>query len=371
MSAGFRSALIILGVSAAPPPSIARPSSPVGATILFLVADVNGRVLTALRPAVHRASWRENAVGAMTFTLARSDPKLVEEYFTFGNRVLLQFDNGLPDWGGVLTGAREWTGSAVTFEAYSGEWLLVKRRTARSRYFSGATVGAILTALLNEANAVYPTGLRLGDVWGGGQGHSPEYFRKSLFDVLAESLVRNLSAGAFDVTPRLEGGFVNFYVNLYQRKGSDKPGVALVEGRNVSAARYREMDEVVNVWHMAGDGDGWAADSRVYATVMNSESVARHGMREDAEVRSGVVYQATLDETAANRLAETEWPTRALGLTVDNCSPGRYRDYEVGDAVSCRLFSYGFHGVDGMFTVRAREFFPDEGTADLVLTEGN
>jgi len=342
---------------------------PAGVSILFLIGDINGRVLTEINPYVHRVSWRHNAIGSTVFTMARTDPKLSEEYFNEGNRVLLAFDNGLQEWGGVLTGARDWTDSSVSFEAYSAEWVLATRRTPRSRYFSDAQVGTILSSLIQEANVFYPTGLKLGNIWQGGAAHSPDYHYKSLYDVVAESLVGNLSAGAFDVTPALEGGVIEFYVNLYERKGGDKTNVALVEGQNISAVRYREIDEIVNTWHMAGEGDGWTDDARVYATVLEGASVGRHGMREDFELRSGVVQQATIDQTAAKRLQETAWPTRVLGLSVTNSPPARFRDYGIGDTVTCRLPSYGFNGVRGTFEVRAREFFPSDGAADLVLVE--
>lgn len=343
--------------------------APAGVAIRFLIADISGRVLTEINPAVQRVSWRHNGMGSVAFTMARTDPKLRPEYFNEGNRVMLLFDNGLPDWGGVLTGARDWADSSVSFEAFSAEWVLAQRRTARARYFVDSQVGAILTALLTEAGTFYPTGLRLGSIWQGGQAHGPEYHFKSLYDVVTESLIGNLSAGAFDVTPALENGQIVFYVNLYERKGDDKPGIALVEGQNVSAVRYREIDEAVNVWHMAGEGDGWSAAARVYATVVDGSSVAKHGMREGFEMRSGVVVQSTIDTTAANRLQETAWPTRVLGLSVVNAPPGRFRDYGIGDAVACRLPSYGFEGVSALFEVRAREFFPLDGAADLVLLE--
>lgn len=343
--------------------------APAGVSILFLVADTSGRVLTEISPEISRVSWRWNGAGALSFAMARTDPKLREEYFVPGHKVLLQFDNGLRDWGGVLTGPREWNGFSVSFEAVSGHWILSKRRTGRGRTFTETQAGTILTQLLQEADAFYPTGLRPGNIWQGGAGYSPEYHRKTLYDVLAEDLVANLSAGAFDVTPKLENGRIVFYVNLYERQGANRPGVALVEGQNVTGIRYREIDEAINVWHLAGEGDGWADDARAYATAINGESVGRHGMREDSELPSGVTDQAVLDAIAARRLAETAWPTRVLGLTVLNAPPGRFRDYGIGDAVTCRLPSYGFHGVDGLFEVRAQEFFPESNTADVVLLE--
>lgn len=343
--------------------------APAGVSILFLLADASGRVLTEINPEIHRISWRKSSVGAVSFTVAATDPKLREEYFVPGHRVLLQFDNGLPNWGGVLTGPREWNGFSVTFEATSGEWVLATRRAARARYFTDTQAGTILTKLIDEVDAFYPGGLRTGNIWQGGPGYTLEYHRATLYDVVAEDLVGTLSAGAFDVTASLEDGSIVFYVNLYERQGRDRPGVALVEGRNVTGVRYREIDQVINVWHMAGEGEGWEDDSRAYSTVTNDESVGHHGMREGAEVISDVADQAVLDDIAAKRLAATAWPTRVLGLTVTNNTPGRYEDYGIGDVITCRLPSYGFGGVDGLFEVLAREFFPDSGTSDLVLRE--
>jgi hypothetical protein len=341
---------------------------PAGVAIQFLLADAVGRVLTEIRPDIQRVSWRRSGAGALAFTLAVTDEKLREEYFYFGNRVLLRFDNGLPAWGGVLTGAAEWTGSAVVFEAQSGEWALMKRRTGRNRAFVETRAGAILTALLEEVDAFAPSHLLPGNIWSGGPAHSPAYQRKSLYDVLSE-LVGDSTTATFDVTPALEGGYIRFYVNLYERKGSDKPGVGLVEGRNVSGVRYRAIDEIVNVWHLAGEGDGWSDDARVYATAIDRQSTGRHGVREDSETRAGVVQQTAIEEAAEVRLDQTAWPTRVLGLTVTNHQPGLFGGYDVGDAVACRLPSYDFNGVNGMYEVLGREFFPSDGTADLVLLE--
>lgn len=79
--------------------------APVGVAYRLLVADLTGTVLTELKPRLEKVSWVENDVGQMTFALAKTDPKLQERYLRFGNRVLVEFDNGLPPWGGVITGA--------------------------------------------------------------------------------------------------------------------------------------------------------------------------------------------------------------------------------------------------------------------------
>ena len=183
---------------------------------------------------------------------------------------------------------------AVGFLAFSGEALLGRRLTARTRRFDGETVGAIALALMAEADAVWPVGVRPVNIWMGGAAHYPEYHYKALEDVLRESLVENLSAEAFDVSAREERGYVVFELNLYEQRGATKSNIALVEDQNVSDVRFRVEDGIVNAWYMAGDGSDWGDTSRVYAEAVDEESVRLYGRREAFEVRSGVIYQSTL-----------------------------------------------------------------------------
>lgn len=343
--------------------------APAEAAILFLVGDQNGRILTRLQPDIQRVSWRFNATGQAAFQLARTDDKLREEYLRYGNRVLVQFDNGLPPWGGVIGGTVEWGDAAVGFVAYSGEELLFRRLTARRRRFDNASVGAIALALLAEADAVWPTGVRPGRIWSGGPGHFPEYHYKRLGDALHDSLVENLSAEAFDVTAREEKGVIVFELNLYETRGEAKTQIAFVENQNVADVRFRTEDNIVNAWYMAGEGSDWGDDDRVYAEAVDEESIRLFGRREGFEVRSGVIYQTTLDDTIAKRVQETAYPNRVLGLATTDNPPARFGEYDVGDAVMCVLPSYDWRGIRGLYRVLGREFLPEHGVSDLVLEE--
>src|SRR3990167_9587987 len=104
-----------------------------------LVGDVYGRILAEIEPDVGAVTSRLNAVGQCTFSL--------EENLHFGNRILVQFDNGLRDWGGIIDPPRDWGMANVTCTAYSGEYIFGMRQTDTGRYFSGATVGAIYQSL--------------------------------------------------------------------------------------------------------------------------------------------------------------------------------------------------------------------------------
>ena len=343
--------------------------APAGVAIQFLVADGNGRILAQLRPNIGRMSWLFNRAGQVAWSLARTDEKLREEYLRFGNRVLIQLDNGLPAWGGVIGGPYEWGEASVGFTAWSGHALLGRRLTARTRRFDGETVGAIAQALLAEADGVWPVGVRLGNLWMGGAAHYPEYHYKPLEDVLHDSLVETLSAEAFDVSAREERGYIVFELNLYEQRGTAKSNIALVENQNVTDVRFRVEDVVANAWYMAGEGSDWGDTGRVYAEAVDEESVRLFGRREGFEMRSGVIYQSTLDATIRQRLEETAYPTRVLALATTDDRPARFRDYDVGDVVLCVLPSFDWNGVRGMYRVMGREFFPEHGVCDLVLEE--
>ena len=340
--------------------------APVGVAYRLLVADVTGRVLTELRPRIEKVSWVENDVGGLSFVMAKTDPKLRPELMRFGNRVFLEFDNGLRPWGGVLTGGREWGESEVVMEARSGEVLLGWRVSARNRVFEGATLGSVLATVLADANAVQSMRLELGTVYMGGVGYSLEYHYSSLRDVAADLV--GLGGVVVDVTAREVGGVVRFSVNLYERKGVDRPGVALVEGANVVGARLREEDTVVNAWYGATDGTGWSDSARLYGSAVNAESGALHDLREGFEVVK-VSEQSALDAALRARLEGSQWPARVVGLQVTNRPPGEFGEYDVGDGVSVSLPTYGFGGTRGLFRVRAREFFVDEDVCDLVVEE--
>lgn len=340
--------------------------APVGVSYRLLVADITGTVLTEIKPRLEKVSWVLNDVGGLSFVMAKTDPKLQERYLRFGNRVFLEFDNGLQAWGGVLTGAREWSESEVAIEARSGKELLRWRQTGRNQVFSGATAGTILQTVLSEANAAASTRLETGTIYRGGVGYSLEYHYDNLWDVAQE--LTDLSGVVVDVTAREEGGVVIFSVNLYERKGADRPGVALVEGANVVAARLRDVDSIVNSLRGATDGSGWGDADRLYGSAISNESAALHDLREGFQAIK-VAEQSALDAALRVNLAELEWPTRVVALQVTNRAPGEFREYDLGDAVTVSLPTYGFGGTRGQFEVRAREFFPDEDVCDLVVEE--
>lgn len=338
-------------------------------TIRAVIGNNQGSVLTEIEADIGPVSWRLNDIGRVQIRMSTLDVKATEDYLRFGNRLLLQFGNGLPNWVGMIDTPRDWSNGSILFSAYSGEYILGTRQTDRGRYFSDQTVGIIYRSLIEDANQVEDTGIAVGTIWEGGPGHYPEYHYKNLLQIIRESLCGNLSNYDFDVTGSVSGGVIELTANLYERKGSDRANVVLVEGTNLGPVRLIEQGEIINWWDLAGSGDGWGDDNRIYSQAIDAESRGRYGLRQGQAILNDVVYQATLDENAKTLLANSKDPYNMLDLEAIDLAPGKFADYHVGDSVRVQLHSFGFGGYDHMVRIEAREYDPKKGTCRLVVRE--
>ena len=339
-----------------------------------LLADKTGLVLAETAARVKAVSERLSNYGRADLLFSRNDITAVADNLQFGGRVLIQFDNGLPDWGGVFELPRMWTRGDIALTAYSGAYLLALRRTGKSREFANATVGEIFTAVINEANAVADMGIIVGDVWGGGDVHSPDYHLDSLYDIIKNSVCGRLSTADFAVEPILVNGRLSFEAHLYERRGADKLNIALLEGHNVQVRSFNEQGPLHNEINLAGSdtsgtgSSGWG-DGRLIAQARDLDSINTYGLRQYSEVHSGVTSQVTLDGSAENILSERAQPHLLYDLAALDLPPAAFADYGVGDSLVAWLHSYGFGGTAARVDLLGRSFLPEQGVAALVVRE--
>lgn len=335
------------------------------ADMVVYVGDQSGRVIGELNGLVEGVAWKLSDYGQARITLPRDNATATERMLRPGNRLLIQFNNGLPDWGGILDLPRKWKDGRVGVVGYSAERILADRVTDRGRYFSDVVAGHIFRALISEAE---PAGVEVGTVWMGGELHSPDYHYRSIYDIFTKSLTSRIEAADWDVTPRLRDGRITFYANYYERKGQDLGRtVVLADGVNLTNTEMQEQGPLVNEWRLAGAGTGWAADNRIYAAASDVTSNNRYGLRQRGEVRVDVSVQETLDRSAANALAGSKEPHAVVSPSALDLPPGRFGQYGVGDSVWMELYNTGFDGYAASVRIKAREFLPQEGVCSLVI----
>lgn len=335
------------------------------AETLILVGDQTGRVIGELDGDLVGAAWKLSDYGQARIVIPRSGATATERLLRPGNRILIQFGNGLPDWGGMIDLPRKWKDGRIEVTAYTGERLLVDRITDRGRYFTNATAGEIFRALLTEMT---PVGVDVGQVWYGGEMHSPDYHYRSIHDIFTKSLSGRIEQADWDVTAALSGGRINFRANYYERKGIDHGRrLALIEGVNLAEAELNEQGALVNEWRLAGAGTGWGEATRIYATAADTVSQSKYGLRQRGDIRVDVSIQETLDNNAAAALAESREPRAVVSPVALDRPPARFGQYGVGDTVWLELYEAGFGGYAGPVRIRAREFLPARGVCSLVI----
>jgi len=317
------------------------------------------RLLAEIEPWVEMASWRLNDVGMSRIWLSTLDPKCRPDVLNPGNRLLLRFDDGLPDWGGVMDLPLRIRAGHVGITAYTAERVLDWRVTAKGRYFDTQSPGYIFQTLLEEESAEYPLRMSIGDVYTGGTDRTLEYHYHDLLRRV-QDLCR-LTGEDFAVVPSYSDGILTFTANWYEQRGDDlRDSVWLEEGRNVTGEpQLDRQGPLHNRILLAGEGTTWG-DDRITSVTLDQESVNEYDYREYAE-KQDVVNQSTLDANSEALLDEFRQPHNAITLPgVMSVPPADFGDYGVGDIVTVSAFLASPHWYyEQAARVIAREWQPD------------
>ena len=272
--------------------------------------------------------------------------------------MLIQFDNGLPDWGGVIDLPQKVVEGSIESTAYSGEKIFDWRVTAKGRYFSTMAAGYIFKMLLTEENAEYPTGVEIGDIYEGGPRRTVEYHYHDLLERYKD--LARLTGNDFSVTPEYIGGVLRFKANWHARRGMDKRDhVWLLDGANVVEATRDKQGNLANRIIFIGQGSTWGPE-RMVAIESNLGSRKIYDYRESAEVQAGTNAQRTLQANAEAILAQRAWPINRITITASDNPPGRFADYDIGDIVQAKLNIHNaLWTFDEPVRVLGREWTPD------------
>ena len=327
------------------------------AAVEGLIFDRNGRMVAQVQPAWESVVWRLNGVGMAKFSLPYTDPVCTPDVLRPGNRLLIRFENGLPDWGGVIDFPRRRTTGGVGVTAYTGEVLLGWRRTAKARYFRSRDPGTIYESLITETNAVWPTGVTVDFVYTGGTERSLEYHYHDLLARIND--LQDLTGNDWLVAPVYENGVLSFRAYWYQQRGADlSEQVALVEGQNAVVSMLDEQGALYNVVRVVGQGNGWGDDRPVSEAAIDADSIATYGYREQVFF-TNATEQETLDAGAEALLAGYAAPRVRLTVLAEDRAPAAFAAYDVGDTVAIKAFlRWPGWSYEAAVRVLAREWTP-------------
>ena len=326
--------------------------------VRVVLYDEAGAPVAEISPQVESVIWRLAGPGTAQFRLAYNDTACKKAWLTPGRRVLFQFENGLPDWGGVIDFPLRQDAYGVVVSAFTAEKILEQRQTSKSVVFANRTPGAICQAMIEEANAMAETGIVIGTFFAGGSPISLEYHLQNVYEQIKE--LARLSGNDLGIIPTITAGVLTFVANWYGERGEDKHDqIALVENRNAQIASLDWQGPVYNRITLAGEGSTWD-DARMTVTDGDAASQGSYTLREYSEVQSGKISEATLTANAAALVALYKDPKKRLSLAVMDRAPGEFANYDIGDVVRVQAFlRWADWALDDTFRVIAREWKPD------------
>ncbi len=335
------------------------------AEIRMTIFGRTGGRLADIRPRLDSVTWKLNDEGRAHFFLPYTDSKCTELNLRPGNYVLMEFENGLPDWAGVIDYPRDRDSEGVTVSAFTGDRLLGWRVSGADDHFEAMAAGAIFRQAIRTANATQTLNMAENDMYTGGDAITQRWHYYNVLRRVRE--LARLSYQDFHIGHQVSGA-LQFLANWYQTRGADKTQrVLLAEGANVTSPHLSEQGPVANVIYTVGDGAEWA--SRPVGVATDVASIASYGYRQYVEqVPSD--NQSTLDAMAEALLDQMAEPRRMISMTVTDDAPAAFADYDIGDIVDTYIFTGG--GEDWLFDdpvrVIARSWTPN-GECELEVSE--
>ena len=154
-----------------------------------LIFDTHGDYLTRIDPLWRNVTWRLNNTGQARFILPYADAECTPVNLAIGNRILARFDNGLPDWGGVIDVPRAQNSTGVTVNCFTADRILSWRQTGQTAEYLNDMPGTIYADLIKVASAAWPTGIARGSIYAGGDWRTETYHYANIY-----AQIRSLAA---------------------------------------------------------------------------------------------------------------------------------------------------------------------------------
>lgn len=303
-------------------------------------------------------SWIISGAGQLPITLPYSNPKATRDNIKLGNLVAVQFSNGLPAWGGVMDTPLRQTATDASVTVYGAERLLDFRETTKTLQLSGPP-GRIFQQIIENANATFDAGIRIGTISAEGDATAREYHYTNALQAVQE-LARAFNHD-WAILPFLdEQGKLAFTANWWTPRGLDRTGaVTLEEGKNAEFT-LEAQGRIASRVRVAGGGSSWG-DARLIATANNEDTRTLYGFRERTIVDTNAPNNPSALLATATGIARTlNAPLSRLTAMTINRAPGLFSDYDIGDRVQVRAFLKASPEwvIDAPYRVRARELLP-------------
>lgn len=297
----------------------------------------DGSFLTTIKTRTDR-SWVLNDYGTCTFKFSLKDAKAIRRFLEFGTLVYVEHDRQ-PGWGGVLDPDEDWNDDeTISMNAFSGEYLLMFRRSPLNLVFSHGSAGTLFKRFIDESNKPEDLLIRQGSIWLGGTPAEDTMDGKSFYSH-AKGLAKNrgndwsIDAVINPVTFRM-----NFTANYFEKRGTGRL-LTLKEGHNIEKRNnpLKVQRKIVN--DLLGIGEGSDTERPTWNEV-DQASRDRYGLRQDSEDLTKTEPASVKADTIA-LLRQYRNPRRTFKLELLDVGDA-FAETRLGDTYPLVMQTVGF-----------------------------
>jgi hypothetical protein len=298
--------------------------------------DRFGMQIDEIRATVERA-WGLNTQTSGSFRVSYADAKCTPSNLEYGNWVLVENSDGLPDWVGMID-LREPGRDGVKITAFSPEVVFDYRIGPRSQTLAGSP-GSVFAQMIDYINAQEETVLQAGNIESSGS------LEETLNPVaLSDDLNRIVerSGQGYRWRPDVDLGQLTIYGDWYADMTLDT-GLILHDGYNIGG--LSPIRESPPVSHVLAYGNGSLWSNRLIAEAQDLESRDRYGLRQ-VSFNVQTPSMETLTAAAQQKLNMSHHPAPAFSLNIANVGDTFKKIAPGVQAVMVRIVAGSFFGVD-------------------------
>lgn len=328
-----------------------------------LIFSRDGVLIDQLRTSAERG-WALVTETSAQFSLSVYDPKCNPFTINYGNILLIQNSDGLPDWVGMIDQIGFDRG-AVIVNAYTPERWFTYRRGPRALTLTGSA-GSIFAQMIQYINGVEATPLAVGDI-NSRTGTMQETLRPTVIDSNLNRIVSRSGEG-YRWRPSVTSGKLTIYADWFSNLVLDT-GLILSDGYNISGDHPLTLSPPINDYLAFGVGSDW--EKRITENVTDVESINDYGVRQASD--SYNIKDSANLAIVANTVLNTEkqprysFPIAALNVsdTLSKLEPGAL-------ATFTKLVGQGFsNGQLGYLSyekiIKSMVYSPSAGNVSLVI----
>lgn len=356
-----------------PPPAAAFVVAPELRPIRYVcyVGDASGRLIGEFAGALESVAWVVDGYGMAAMILSLQAAVAVAGLLEFGNRVLIEFDNGMQPWGGVVDVPRETTRATVRVQLYEAGYLLGWRLTPAVASYMGEQArpaADILGDLVRRSGLDIEVALPAGEP---GRPVEVEFGYQKL--AAAAETLRGLDPLLhWHARAELANRRIRFILDTFRGYAAERAESAiLIQGHNLVGGSVLEQGPIFNQILVAPGDSDLAQGGAVYVATEGGDG-QRDDLRQDFVVLTDVTdaeHPGRAQAHADARLALYARPRlRTRGISLD-MAPGRYRDLGIGARVQVETAAPVAYAMP--LTVIGMEFDPANGTMSLVFDDGD